>query len=113
MAGFEQKDHSFGAFERQTTPCKILRLVQPSGVGCALPTLFHVHAYVDDHLLEATARTAKAAFAKAIEWDVVGRLKDVSINDGTSSLLKNLKLESFGILASRCWDGAVELDVIF
>ena len=27
----------------------------------------------------------KAAFAKAIEWDVVGRLKDVSINDGTRS----------------------------
>ena len=85
MAGFEQKGHSFGGFERQTTPCKILRLVQPSGVGCALPALFHVHAYVDDHLLEATARTAKAAFAKAIEWDVVGRLKDVSINDGTRS----------------------------
>ena len=82
MAGFEQRGHSFGAFERQTTPCKILRLVQPSGVGCALPTLFHVHAYVDDHLLEATAKTAKAAFAKAIEWDVVGKLGQVD-NDGT------------------------------
>ena len=85
MAGFEQQGRSSTEFERQTTPCKILRLVQPSGVGCALPTLFHVHAYVDDHLLEATARTAKAAFAKAIEWHVVGRLTNVSISDGTRS----------------------------
>ena len=29
-----------------------------------------------------TARTAKDAFAKAIEWHVVGKLSDVSINDG-------------------------------
>jgi hypothetical protein len=28
-----------------------------------------------------------------------------------SSLLKNLKMESFLILAGRCWGGAVELDV--
>jgi len=30
-----------------------------------------------------------------------------------SSLLKNLKMGSFRILAGRCWGGAVELDVIF
>jgi hypothetical protein len=30
-----------------------------------------------------------------------------------SSLLKNLEMESFRILAGRCWSGAVELDVIF
>ena len=30
-----------------------------------------------------------------------------------SSLLKNLEMESFRILAGRCWGGAVELDVIF
>jgi hypothetical protein len=83
MAGFEQEGRSSAEFERQTTPCKILRLVQHCGVGCAPPTLFHVHAYVDDHWLEATAKTAKAAFAKAIDWRVVGRLTDVSINDGT------------------------------
>jgi hypothetical protein len=32
-----------------------------------------------------TAETAKDAFAKAIEWRVVGRLADVSISDGTRS----------------------------
>jgi hypothetical protein len=31
----------------------------------------------------------------------------------SSSLLKNLEMESFRILAGRCWGGAVELDVIF
>jgi hypothetical protein len=30
----------------------------------------------------------------------------------TSSLLKNLEMESFCILAGGCWGGAVELDVI-
>jgi hypothetical protein len=30
-----------------------------------------------------------------------------------SSLLKNLEMESFLVLADRCWGGAVELDVIF
>ena len=54
MAGFEQKDRSS---ERQTAPCEILRLVQPRGVGQALPMIFHVHAYVDDHVLKSTAKT--------------------------------------------------------
>ena len=85
MAGFEQRGRSLADFRSQTTPCEILRLAQPRGVGCALPTLFRVHAYVDDHLLEASAKTAKVAFAKAIEWSVVGRVKDVSIDDGTRS----------------------------
>jgi hypothetical protein len=30
-----------------------------------------------------------------------------------SSLLKNLGMESFRILAGRFWSGAVELDVVF
>jgi hypothetical protein len=30
-----------------------------------------------------------------------------------SSLLKNLEMESFLILAGRCWDSAVGLEVIF
>ena len=47
--------------------------------------IFLVHAYVDDHVLKATAKTAKDAFAKAIEWHVVGRLTDISISDGTRS----------------------------
>jgi hypothetical protein len=58
------------------------------GKGQQKVTVEHVHvhnggqAYVDDQLLESAAKTAKAAFAKAIEWHVVGRLTDVSINDG-------------------------------
>ena len=82
MAGFEQKDRSS---ERQTAPCEILRLVRPRGDGQALPMIFHVHAYVDDHMFEATAKTARDAFAKAIEWHVVGRLTDISISDGNRS----------------------------
>jgi hypothetical protein len=31
---------------------------------------------------------------------------------GSSSLLKNVEVENFRILAGRCWGGAVELDVI-
>jgi hypothetical protein len=31
----------------------------------------------------------------------------------SSSLLKNLEMESFLIQIGRCWSGAVELDVIF
>ena len=82
MVGFEQKDRSS---ERQTAPCKILRLVQPCGAGQAFPMIFHVHAYVDDNVLKSTAKTAKDAFAKAIEWHVVGRLTDISIRDGNRS----------------------------
>jgi hypothetical protein len=52
--------------------------------GCTLPTAFVVQAYVDDHVLTATAATAKDAFAKAVEWQVVGRLTDVSIKVGAS-----------------------------
>ena len=47
--------------------------------------IFHVHAYVDDHMFKATAKTARDAFAKAIEWHVVGRLTGISISDGTRS----------------------------
>jgi hypothetical protein len=31
----------------------------------------------------------------------------------SSSLLKNLEMESFRIVAGGCWGGAVVLDVIF
>jgi hypothetical protein len=34
-------------------------------------------------------------------------------HDPISSLLKNLEMESFRMLAGRCWGDAVELDVIF
>jgi hypothetical protein len=33
--------------------------------------------------------------------------------NNSSSLLKNLEIESFLILAGRCWGGATELDLIF
>jgi hypothetical protein len=36
-----------------------------------------------------------------------------SDGNDASSLLKNLEMESFLVLADRCWGGAVELDVIF
>jgi hypothetical protein len=46
---------------------------------------FIVKAYVDGHAFTATMETAKDAFAKAIEWNVVGKLTNVSISDGTRS----------------------------
>ena len=95
MAGFEQKDRSS---ERQTAPCEILRLVQPRGVGQASTMIFHVHAHVDDHMFKATAKTARDAFAKAIEWHVVGRLTGISISDGTRSY----EGRRFAILPRTC-----------
>ena len=85
MARFEQKDRSSVQFERRAAPCEIFRRVQPRGVGQASTMIFHVHAYVDDHIFKATAKTARDAFAKAIEWHVVGRLTDISISDGNRS----------------------------
>jgi hypothetical protein len=85
MARFEQKDRSSVQFERQTATCEILRLVQPRGFGQALPMIFHLHALLGDHVLKSTAKTAKEAFAKAIEWHVVGRLIGISLSDGTRS----------------------------
>ena len=43
---------------------------------------FSVQARVDDRTLAVTAKTAKEAFAKAVEWHVVKRFIDVSISDG-------------------------------
>ena len=82
MADVEQKDRSS---QSQKASCEILRVVQRPGVGQALPMILQVHAYIDDHVLKASAKTAKDAFAKAIEWHVVGRLTDISIRDGTRS----------------------------
>ena len=41
-----------------------------------------VQGNIDDHTLAVTAETAKEAFAKAVEWQVV-QLSDISISDGT------------------------------
>ena len=43
---------------------------------------FLVQANVDDHTLAVTTETAKEAFAKAVEWQVV-QFADVTISDGT------------------------------
>ena len=40
---------------------------------------FTVKAKVDDHVVSASARTAREALAKAIEWHVALRLSDVVI----------------------------------
>ena len=85
MAEFEQTVHVLAEFERQKAPCQVLQLAEHREVKVAVPLEFSVQAYVDDHVLSATAETAKDAFAKAIEWRVVGRLADVSISDGTRS----------------------------
>lgn len=82
MADFEQNDWSS---EREKAPCEILRLVQPRRVEQSSSVTFHVHAMIDDHLLKVAAKTAKDVFAKAIEWHVVGRLTNISINDGSRS----------------------------
>ncbi len=46
---------------------------------------FLVQATADDHTLAVTTETATEAFAKAIEWQVVERFTNISINDGTKS----------------------------
>ena len=46
---------------------------------------FLVQAITDDHALSTTVETAKGAFAKAVEWHVVGRFTNISINDGATS----------------------------
>jgi len=46
---------------------------------------FVVQAHIEDHTLSATTETAKEAFGKAVEWQVVHRLTCVTINDGVRS----------------------------
>jgi hypothetical protein len=46
---------------------------------------FVVQAQIDDHTLSTTTETAKEAFAKAIEWQVVHKLTRVTISDGVRS----------------------------
>jgi hypothetical protein len=43
---------------------------------------YSVKAIVDGHTVLATAVTAKAAFAKAVEWQIAKQLDDVTISDG-------------------------------
>ena len=46
---------------------------------------FSVQANVNDQVVAATFETAKEAFAKAVEWHVVRRFANISINDGAKS----------------------------
>ena len=46
---------------------------------------FVVRAHIDDHALSATTETAKEAFSKAVEWQVVHKLTCVTISDGVRS----------------------------
>ena len=83
MAEFEQKYHDLAIFERQEMPFQVIQLAEHRGIKDAVPLQFSVHAHVDGHDLSAIAKTPKDAFAKAIEWRIVGRLADVSISNGT------------------------------
>ena len=42
---------------------------------------FTVIARADDHFVTASVETAKEAFAKAVEWQVVERLTNISISE--------------------------------
>ncbi|WP_212489709.1 hypothetical protein [Bradyrhizobium sp. AUGA SZCCT0176] len=62
---------------------------------------FTVFADVDDHLVSATAETAKEAFAKAVEWQVVRKLADVTISDG----IKRYSIDEFSSIIANDSDG--------
>ncbi len=46
---------------------------------------FEIVGSIDDCILSAHAETAKEAFAKAVEWQVVNGVRGVSISDGRRS----------------------------
>jgi len=46
---------------------------------------FLLQANADDHVLTATFETAKEAFAKAVEWHVLGGFTNINIDDGIKS----------------------------
>ena len=52
---------------------------------------FVVQTNIDGHTVSVAIEAAKEAFAKAIEWQVVGKLRDVSISDGN----KNFSISEF------------------
>ena len=47
---------------------------------------FSVKAYYADHPLTVTTKTAKEAFAKAVEWHVVERFTNVSISRAENAI---------------------------
>ena len=68
---------------------------------------FSVQANVDNQVVAATFETAKEAFAKAVEWHVVRRFANISINDGA----KSYSIDGFSsVMALRDIANAVEAD---
>jgi hypothetical protein len=58
---------------------------------------FVVKGYYADHPLTVTQESAKAAFAKAVEWHVVEKFTDVSISDGK----KSYSIAEFSLVMAR------------
>jgi hypothetical protein len=85
MAKFEREFHDLAVFERHKAPSQVILLAEHRAIKDAVLPQLSVHAYIDGQELSTTAETAKDAFAKAIEWRIVGRLADVTISDGTRS----------------------------
>jgi len=66
---------------------------------------FLVQGCIDDQTLAVTTATAKEAFAKAIEWQVVQRFTDVSIYDG----IKSYSIDEFAsVMALQEMENTVE-----
>ena len=59
--------------------------ISAQSIYCGAPMPFIVEGYADDCKLTASVRTAKKAFAKAIDWHVAGQLSCVSIREGSRS----------------------------
>ena len=69
---------------------------------------FLVQAITDDRALTAAVETAKEAFAKAVEWHVVRRFTNISINDGA----KSYSIDEFSsVMALLDIAGTVEAEV--
>lgn len=45
---------------------------------------YSVKAIVDGHTVLAATATAKAAFSKAVEWQIARQLGEITISDGRS-----------------------------
>jgi len=83
MAKFEREFHDLAVFERHKAPSQVILLGEHRAIKDAVLPQLSVHAQNHGQERSTTAETAKDAFAKAIEWRIVGRLADVSISDGT------------------------------
>jgi len=60
-----------------------LRRPKPQNQSILFRMASVVQAHTDDHTVCATSETAKEAFAKAIEWQLVHKYTTIVISDGT------------------------------